>query len=286
MGSFDVQKKDNFVMIKFPETLGANQVGEFREEMKSWLLEQTEIYIFDFEKTINMQVHFYQAIVTFRQAVRKGNKQFYSVNLSSDIFKQIKADGLEQVFVPVSDLQEAKRKAAPANRMKVALNVEFLNPFLAATKQTLEVQAKTPITAKKPFVKDHNLANQPPPDIAIAGVISLMSDNFSGNITLCFPAATFLAIYQNMFGEVHTTISKETEDAAGELLNIIYGMAKSVLNSKPGFNLRRALPTVLSGDKLKIRQSGSVPTIILPFETAAGPFHIEIEQEQHVASAA
>jgi chemotaxis protein CheX len=147
---------------------------------------------------------------------------------------------------------------------------------LHATKKTLEVQANTPLKLLKPFLK-----KTPAKDVAIAGVISLISDKFNGSITLCFPAGVFLKIYENMFGEKHTAITKELEDAAGELLNIIYGQAKIELNAKAGYDLKKALPTVLTGEKINISQQGRVPTVVLPFETDAGVFHIEIESEKH-----
>lgn len=79
-----------------------------------------------------------------------------------------------------------------------------------------------------------------------------------------------------MFSEEHKELTAELEDAAAELLNIIYGLAKIDLNTK-GFNFQKALPTILKGEKISIRQSGLEPVVIVPFETDAGPLHLEIE---------
>ena len=46
----------------------------------------------------------------------------------------------------------------------------------------------------------------------IAGVISLACADFRGTIAICFRAATFLKIYENMVGEKHERISPEIED--------------------------------------------------------------------------
>jgi chemotaxis protein CheX len=183
---------------------------------------------------------------------------------------------MEQVFGPSENLDEAKKRSGVVLKARSNIDVEFINPFLHATKKTLEVQANTPLKLLKPFLK-----KTPAKDVAIAGVISLISDKFNGSITLCFPAGVFLKIYENMFGEKHTAITKELEDAAGELLNIIYGQAKIELNAKAGYDLKKALPTVLTGEKINISQQGRVPTVVLPFETDAGVFHIEIESEKH-----
>ena len=78
-----------------------------------------------------------------------------------------------------------------------------------------------------------------------------------------------------MVGESHDNITEEVQDAAGELLNIIFGQAKTVLKGK-NYVLERAIPTVLVGEKLRIRYKTKIPTIVLPFESSAGSFHIEI----------
>jgi chemotaxis protein CheX len=83
-----------------------------------------------------------------------------------------------------------------------------------------------------------------------------------------------------MVGEKHQKITPELEDAAGELLNMIFGQAKTVLNDQKGYTLDRALPTILSGEKLSLRHQGHATAIILPFESAVGSFHIEVFVEK------
>jgi chemotaxis protein CheX len=84
-----------------------------------------------------------------------------------------------------------------------------------------------------------------------------------------------------MVGEKHDTITEELEDAAGELLNMIFGEAKTILNEKKGYTLEKAVPTIITGEKLSFRHRGTSPVIVLPFESAAGSFHIEVMVESH-----
>ncbi len=88
------------------------------------------------------------------------------------------------------------------------------------------------------------------------------------------------ALYNRMFDEENSEINEEIEDAAGEILNIIYGQAKAELNDQKGYQLKKAIPTVLTADKLKIRQQGPGPVVVLPFDSQAGKFHIEIEASE------
>ena len=72
--------------------------------------------------------------------------------------------------------------------------------------------------------------------------------------------------------------TKELEDGAGELMNIVYGTAKSALNEK-GYAMQKALPSVIRGTNVSLRHVGSGTTLVLPFKTAAGEFEIEIGME-------
>jgi chemotaxis protein CheX len=79
-----------------------------------------------------------------------------------------------------------------------------------------------------------------------------------------------------MLGESHKEITPETADLVAELLNIIYGQAKTELNAGLGLDLPPALPTVLRGEKLSLRQNSSAPVVVLPFQSDLGIFHVEI----------
>lgn len=161
----------------------------------------------------------------------------------------------------------------------------LVNSICSSTKKTFEVQAQTPVTIEKPKLMKLE-DKQPDYEVSIAGIINLNTDNFCGSITIAFSSQVFLKIYERMFGETHTAISAELEDAAGEFMNIIYGTTKSELNQKPGYNLKPILPTVLSGGNLKIRQKTNLPIIVLPFTTEFGVFHLEIAIEKVMEKAA
>ena len=57
---------------------------------------------------------------------------------------------------------------------------------------------------------------------------------------------------------------------------MIFGAAKGQLNSQYDYQILKALPAVISGQKLKLKQSKG-PTIVLPFTSSVGSFHLEIE---------
>ncbi len=267
MNQFSKEETKDVVTIRCPAILDSAAAKELSDQSKLWTLSPAPAYVLDFGSAKEVKREFYNAVMQLRALLKQNEKVIYSVNIPADIILQIRRDGVERAFCPISSLDEVfKRKKA-----SMSINVGFINPFLVSTQKTLEVQCQTLSKVQKPYLKKENT-----PNVAIAGVLTLISNGFSGSVVLCFSQSVFLRIYNNMFGENHEKISSEMEDAAGELLNIIYGGAKTELNQN-GFNFQKALPTVLVGDRLKVRQAGLAPTVVVPFEMDAGLFHIEIE---------
>lgn len=271
---FNSLEKDGFHVIKAPNTIDGRDASVLEATVKSWLVVPAMIHILDCKDLADLKPNAYRFFVLFNQALKSNNKSFYCLNLNIKVLNQIRQDGLTSVFVPVSSLEEAKRRASP-NRPVV--DVAFINPFISATRKVLETQAQTPLSPGKAYLRKHS--ERIP--MEIAGVISLTCSEFSGSITICFRAEVFLKIYENMVGEQHHEITPEIEDAAGELLNIIFGQAKTVLNDQKGYTLEKAIPTVLVGEKLKLHHQSRNPAIVLPFESSAGAFHIEILIDQN-----
>jgi chemotaxis protein CheX len=262
-------KKEDFAQmakILCPMNLDKNAAVDFAEQVKVWLPTEAIAFVLDLNGVNQLSRDFYKAVIDLKNSLKNDEKGLHSINVNPTISRQLKQDGMEKVFSPMEPEAPVKPKTQAA-----AVEVGVINPFLSATMSTLEVQCKTKVVPQKPYMKKEQL-----PNIAIAGVISLISKGFAGSIVLCFEESTFLKIYERMLGEVAEKVTLETQDAAGELLNIIYGTAKTELNQK-GYNFDRALPTVLTGEKLSIRQTGSLPVMIVPFQSDIGIFHIEIE---------
>lgn len=249
--------------------------GDLERQCESWTALPPDIHIFDFKHLVEIKEKVYRLLILFNHKLKAKGKKLYLINAPQRIQEQFAQAGLSGLFPIVKSKEEAIMKSKPPSN-KGTLDVSFINPFVIATDTVLSTQANTKIKPGKPFVKKPT-DNLP---VEIAGVINLTNPAFTGSISLCFPAEVFLKIYENMVGEKHTSITSEIEDAAGELLNIIFGQAKTILNDKLGHSLQKALPTILSGMKMKLRHKSTSPVIILPFESAAGAFHIEIVLER------
>ncbi len=271
MSLFQVTEKEQMVLVRCPVELNATATQELAQLVGSWIQKPAKIYVFDFKEVASISVIAFKPFTLFNRALKKLDFFMFSLNMSKDVARQVSLSGLDSVFNLKPDFKSAL-EAAGITVNRPSLDVNFLNPFIHATQTTLEAQAQTKVTAGKLRLKKPG--ESLPFDIA--GVISLTSNVFSGSIALCFPAAVFLLIYSNMVSETHTTINSEIEDAAGELLNIIFGGAKAELNSKGLYKIQKAIPTVVRGSTLQVHHMARNIAIILPFETAAGTFHIEI----------
>jgi chemotaxis protein CheX len=157
--------------------------------------------------------------------------------------------------------------------MSNSIDVQFIKPFVDGAIETLKVQCSLEAKPGKPYFKGRE--GSPQTQVDIAGIIGLTSEAFQGTISLCFSEKTFLGIMGKMLGENYEQLTKEVEDGAGELINIIFGAAKRVLNER-GYAIQKALPSVVRGKDMSVHHLTPIPIVVLPFETALGAFQIEV----------
>lgn len=151
------------------------------------------------------------------------------------------------------------------------IDINFMNPFLAATLNVLKVQASVEATPGKPYLK------QPGSVISgdISGVIGIVCESFDGTVVITFPEATFLKVMSGMLGEEITELNKDIVDGAGEITNMIFGQAKITLNDR-GYGIKMALPSVITGKGHSLQAQTKGPTVVVPFTSEAGNFFVEI----------
>ena len=155
-----------------------------------------------------------------------------------------------------------------------SVDAMFIKPFIDGALNTLQVQCAVSASEKPPFLK----GRAPEPALAIAGEIRIASDRFTGTIRIGFSEPVFLGLMERMLGERFPSITPELQDGAAELLNMIYGQAKIVLNQN-GYSIEKAIPSVLTGEALAAPLPEGAKVIVLPFATPFGDFQIEIRGE-------
>jgi chemotaxis protein CheX len=150
------------------------------------------------------------------------------------------------------------------------MNVKFINPFLEGTLEVLKTMAMLDEpTVGKPYIKTGNQAKGD-----VSAIIG-MTGSARGSLALSFSEKSILKIVSNMLGEKHVGINDEVRDAVGEITNMISGVARKKLEGQ-GYNISAAIPTVVSGKSHMIYHVAGGPSIIIPFETADGPFFVDV----------
>ncbi|MBX3020880.1 MAG: chemotaxis protein CheX [Bdellovibrionales bacterium] len=259
------------------DTLAASACAQAQEELDKNT--QLEHIVFDLGEN-GISYHAFRHLCPLGLAMRKAKKQMFALTTDMATHRMIRSEGMDKTIKPIQMLSEvnppaetpAAGQAAPAPSK---LDVSFINPFVEGTLHVLKVQAQTEAAAEKPFMKT---SATPKMHVDIAGILGITSKTFNGGIAICFTDKVFLAIMSKMFGEEYKEITKDLEDGAGEILNMIFGHAKKILNEK-GHAFDKALPTIVRAPNLSINHS-SKSSLILPFKAEAGTFFMEISTEK------
>lgn len=149
------------------------------------------------------------------------------------------------------------------------VNVEYINPFVGATLQAVEITANLRPTRGKPFLRSERTTQGD-----ITGIISL-SGPTQGTIALTFPGSLALKLYAQMVGEEVSELSEDVRDAVGEIANMVAGGAKAVLSQR-GSTFKISIPEIVMGKGHPIPHVGSGPALVVPFQLGNETFWLEV----------
>ena len=161
--------------------------------------------------------------------------------------------------------------AKDLTRKEFRLDVDFINPFIDSAIETLQSMCKA--EGLKNGVT-YLLAKNEMLDIDISGTLNISCPYFKGTIAISFADEVYQNLVTSIMEGKQENIDIDNQDAAAEMINIVFGKTKADLNSK-GYKLERAVPKVMRGTGHSIKNSNA-PVLILPFESNAGKFFIQI----------
>ena len=150
------------------------------------------------------------------------------------------------------------------------MNVEFINPFIAALLNVLKTMAQTELSPGKPKKKADEIARGD-----VSGLIGMVGPQVKGSLSITFDENLALTIMERMLGERPDTIDAEVTDMVGEITNMICGGAKNELGDK-GYDFGMATPIVVSGKGHTINHQVDGPKMIMPFSSDSGDAFMEI----------
>lgn len=158
------------------------------------------------------------------------------------------------------------------NKKRFKLDVDFINPFIESSVKTLNAMCGVKdIIAHKPYLQNE----EEELNIDISGTLTITSPYFRGSIAISFTDDVYKDLVNKMLEENEENITIDNQDGAAEIINIIFGQTKAVLNNC-GYKLERAIPSVMRGHNHKIYQNSKIPVLLVPFKSDAGDFFIQI----------
>ncbi|MCB2386863.1 MULTISPECIES: chemotaxis protein CheX [Oceanospirillaceae] len=149
------------------------------------------------------------------------------------------------------------------------MNVEFINPFVETINNILATMASMSCEYGKPYLKEGRQ-----PLGVVTGIIPMSGDSVRGSLAISFSAGAIIKISSSMLGESIAEVDETCHDLTGELTNMLSGGARKLLWEK-GYDFDMAKPGILSGE-MDIPHETTGPVLVIPFETSAGPFFIEV----------
>ncbi|MCP3909040.1 MAG: chemotaxis protein CheX [Oceanicoccus sp.] len=150
------------------------------------------------------------------------------------------------------------------------MNVKYINPLLESTISVLATMAMVQAKPGKPSLKQ---GQQSLGDVT--GMIDLAGQEVNGSLAIGFSEPAILDIAEKMLGERVSVIDDTVLDVVGEITNMITGSAKR-LYSEQGIEFDLTLPSIWSGNDKIIEHKVKGNPIILPFDTTAGQFYLEL----------
>lgn len=146
--------------------------------------------------------------------------------------------------------------------------IDFARPFIKATQDILVTMAGMRASAGTPFVKKTKAVKGD-----VSAIIGVTGDR-TGTIAVSFTRSCALALVKGMLGEDIQDILQDTQDAVGEVSNMISGQARASL-ADMGLTLQGSTPTVIMGEGHLIRHISANPIVAIPFSTRHGEFTVE-----------
>lgn len=151
------------------------------------------------------------------------------------------------------------------------LDVSFINPFIEATLEVIQLMANTKVTRESVFIRANDVASGD-----ISAVVAMMSSKFTGSFAIAFEKNCFLEIASNMLYEEQKMITHENQDAAAEICNQVFGKTKAVMNDQLNLDIAKAIPAIIVGDGHTIKHQVIGPCLAVKFKTTRGSFTIEV----------
>ena len=177
---------------------------------------------------------------------------------------------INKPFSPDDVIRSIASTIKKGQKTRPTVNVEFINPFIDATRNVFSSMCRMEIARKKIFVKDdYKMLGD------ISGVMQL-SGTAAGSVVISMSSELARLVVGNMLGEPPAEeLTQDVLDATGEIINMISGQAKASL-VKTKYHFTISIPQVVTGPGHEIEHQPGTPNIVVVFEGAGHDFSLQV----------
>ncbi len=260
--------------IKVPSSVTEESIASLQAKFIVWEKLVVDMHLLDFKISSTLPPSFFKEIYGFSERLKSKNMKLISVNMSDALAKEVKKLGLESTFNRIVNFPNDlyNKKTLTTSEIRRLLFRYLAQAAFAAVETTLQstVSCDENYSARAEEV--------PLNQFDMVSAINVNNDFLQAEFRLCSSAKVLERLARAMLGP-NTVIDLELmESMALELLNMIYGHAKSNLNDKESFRLPSAIPRLLKKpDFPRIKRSPAAQLTIMPMVTPMGSFYVEVD---------
>lgn len=107
--NFKLTLTDNIQIIECPDLSHGDLVNKLSLEIKNWLLIPVDYHLLDFHLVKNIDSDYFPIFTKFNHLLTKHAKVLATINMSKSIHKEIRKNGLDNVFTPINNINELKK---------------------------------------------------------------------------------------------------------------------------------------------------------------------------------
>lgn len=242
---------------------------------KGWAALKVDMHVIDFGKLTNPPVSFLRLIQTFEVQLKVNGLKMLSINIDENLSEQIHKLSLQSTF---NQVREDRREDPNAKKVfSEAKHKKLLFKYLVnAAYEAVQLTLQSTVSCDENYFSKTEAV--PYGEIDLVSYVTVNNDFLKAEFRLLSSTKVLEKFAHAMLGQDTVLDAELLENMAQELLNMVYGHAKSNLNDKELFKLPSAIPKILrKADFGKINRSKPPVLTVMPMVTPMGSFYIEVD---------
>ena len=261
--------------VEVPLSVATEGAEPFDKQANNWLQLAVNTHVFDFKNVEKIDDTFSDHFQKFKKAALTKNCNVISVNFRPSVLERLRLKGQENIFGYVTSIDSAQNKTTGDTSLEI--KNWFIKYLVAASRDAMNIMFNTTVAADENYRESRK--DFRPEQFYRISWVQISSANLTARLRLYFDKETLVALTKIPLQSSLVAIDDEiTDSTAMELLNLIYGGAKSRINDDRGYNLPTAIPKLMNPEQAASeRAQAFTSSNIVPFVTPVGAYYLEID---------